>query len=195
MRAAAPLLAVLALIQMPAHATAPTARTRVRDETVFYDVSGITTHDIAQQINLHGPGGIYRSLVAGNTKASIEWSLEMQQARGSCSLAGVDITLDVRTTLPRWTDAGRATRQVRRKWERFLERLQDHEARHRAIGIETASRVQAAALARTVAPDCMSLRAAIAAVVVNEIREGGRRNREFDTQTRHGLDTGLGLDD
>lgn len=69
-----------------------------------------------------------------------------------------------------------------------------HEARHRQIGLDTAARVQAAAVATRSLPDCDVLRVTITSAIDEQIRQGSARNREFDADTHHGLDAGTGLD-
>lgn len=114
MRLAVMLTTTFALVP-PATPTVPDVSMKLDEKAVFYDVSGLTTRQIAQDIHRRGPGERYGSIVAGNTDVGIEWLLDMRRTKKACVLAGVEVFVDVKTTLPRWTDAARAPHSVRRR--------------------------------------------------------------------------------
>jgi predicted secreted Zn-dependent protease len=68
------------------------------------------------------------------------------------------VTVQIVTTLPRWTDLPTASDRLISDWALFLARLRDHESRHQHLALE-GSRELLASLSGLEAPSCALLHA------------------------------------
>ena len=110
----------------------------------YYVVTGSTVEALRDAMRRHGPkdhdGGRRDAL----TVWDMEWAYRTRHTAGGCELRDLRVTLNVTIMLPRWTPPAGASARLVRSWSTFLERVQVHEAGHKAIAEQSARDLVAA---------------------------------------------------
>ena len=114
----------------------------------------------------------------------------MTNARGQCSLASAATKVEISVTLPRWSDASKASDDLRSRWNRALRDLTRHEHLHVANAVRTAKAIEDAIRGLPSAADCSALDADIKATANDDLATGHRRDQSYDTRSAHGVADG-----
>ena len=169
-------------------AASPVPGLEVSIDEAFYRVAGRTANDLNRELRdraLPHEGLRWQGL----TDFRVAYSyLPVPEASG-CRVGEPRVTVELVTTLPRWTERERASAWLRSDWDLYLSRLRQHEQGHQriAIGAGHALLEDVAALE---APDCDALRRTAAAVAETYQATVVSEQRVWDEETRHGLDGG-----
>ena len=160
---------------------------------LYYDIDGQSAGELREQIHRLGPrdGAEARDAL---TVWNLEWAYHEAPAPsgGGCGLRDIRVTLDVETTLPRWTPPQTASANLVQMWRTYLEHVKQHEAGHRRIAEQNARELLSAltALHGATCPQVWDEASRTAERIVSE---GRARNRAYDVETKHGQTQGVVL--
>ena len=130
---------------------------RVHVEERFYPVAGTSPGALNRALASRGPRRDGRAAHA-LTEWHVVWSYEPVRGASGCVSGRPSVTVQIVTTLPRWTDLPTASDRLISDWALFLARLRDHESRHQHLALE-GSRELLASLSGLEAPSCALLHA------------------------------------
>ena len=173
--------------------TAATAALVLDSHERYYDVTGASAAELRDAMRRHGPrdaGGHGDAVTVWN----LEWTYGERRTADGCALRDVRVTLAVTVTLPRWEPPADAPRRLVDAWRRFLERVQVHEAGHRAVA-ERYARTLAATLTGLRAPTCDAVWDEAQRTGTRVVDEGRAANRAYDVETKHGQTQGVVLEE
>lgn len=122
------------------------ARVIVSERTVYYSVSGSTGKQLAISIQKRGPklSRSSRAISTSHAIATTKTELKVRNIKpvvrgGRCKIASAEVRLKLTYTLPRWRGSRRASKEVRRNWERFVAEVKNHELEHGRISKQFAA--------------------------------------------------------
>ena len=121
-----------------------------------FDVFGRTAREIVNYMNDHAFEGDSGRAYA-NMRPNYSLSLTTHEAGGMCRVASLDVSIELRLTLP-VADVGQMTPRTRPLWNSFLSFARTHEYHHRATYVGCAQNFVARERA-TSAPSCWELSA------------------------------------
>jgi len=122
------------------------------------------------------------------SKLCLEWQLQYDAT--SCRIAAVRLVHRVRITLPKWKRPKDA-RPAFVEWdEKMSATLASHEEGHYQIAASAAHALYERALTITTAPTCDELDRQFAMFLKEADTDLQRKNREYDTVTKHGTVSG-----
>ncbi|MBI5882706.1 MAG: DUF922 domain-containing Zn-dependent protease [Elusimicrobia bacterium] len=163
----------------------------VRQEVVYYPVTGRTAKDLRSQISASGPrerpnGRRY----AAATEYRITWEFSYSRGPAGCSVTSAAVALALRQVYPFWTPPADAPMKHQRRWKRFSSALREHEAGHGDAALDGARSILRTITNAPPAASCGELAASTAAACRSVIRETTARMREDDIRTGHGRTQG-----
>ncbi|MBI5623812.1 MAG: DUF922 domain-containing protein [Elusimicrobia bacterium] len=166
----------------------------VRQEVVFYPVTGRTTKDLRSQIAASGPrehphGRRY----AAATEYRITWKFSYARGPAGCSVASASVALALRQVYPSWTPPADAPKRHQRRWKKFSAALRVHEAGHGETALDGARSVLRTITHAPPAASCRELAASTKTACRSIVRETTARLREDDIRTGHGRTQGAFL--
>ncbi|HVH09017.1 MAG TPA: DUF922 domain-containing protein [Gemmatimonadales bacterium] len=177
----------------PAAAAAAALRPAITGRVQYYDIDGTSPGELREQIKRLGPrdeGAPRDALTVWN----LEWAYHEATgpSGGSCGLRDVRVTLDLETTLPRWTPPQGASPSLVQTWRTYLDHVKVHEAGHRRIAEQNARDLMNAltALRGTTCKEAWDQASPTAERIVSE---GRVKNRAYDLETKHGQTQGVVL--
>lgn len=126
---------------------------------------------------------------AGQADWNIEWQTCLERQPGQCRIAGVDLTVNVTYTLPRWADREWSAREMRGRWDRYARNLALHEKGHGEIALQVARMIEADLVGQG-AETCAALDAEAAGRIAVLMRQGEAMQSAYDRATQHGVTQG-----
>ncbi|MCC6561749.1 MAG: DUF922 domain-containing protein [Xanthomonadales bacterium] len=175
--------------------TAAAGEGTVTEHIEYYTVRGSSVAELGGALARSGPiGGVVERRGSGHTVAQLTWQHTAYAHERECRLDEVQVAVATRTLLPHWEQPKRVDRGLVHRWDRMLEALTRHEARHRELGREAAVAVLQALREVTTASDCDKLRRRIDGVARRIVRRFREANRRFDRDTDFGIRDGVRLD-
>jgi predicted secreted Zn-dependent protease len=128
---------------------------------------------------------------AATTQWQLRWDFRVEAPPGgSCRVVSAATSLDIRMTLPRWTQTKDAPPALVKRWSTFADALRKHENGHRDIAIEAAHAVAARAAAVPAEKDCTTLRTNVSRIADDTLREFKDKESSYDVTTMHGRTQG-----
>ncbi len=173
-----------AILGLCAIATAAPARDTFRVE--FFDVRGATAAQLRADLSRVGPVGETGLRGDGYTEYRIAWRFSMRPGNDECRAHDVQVDLDVRMLLPRWTPPRGVSARLVRTWDRFSKVLREHEDGHHRIAVAAAKEVRRKLGGRVKAADCRTLEARMNKIANDVLQEYRRKQAEFDRETDYG---------
>jgi predicted secreted Zn-dependent protease len=126
---------------------------------------------------------------AGQTDWNIEWQTCLERRPDSCRIAGVELTVNVVYTLPRWADRDWTTREVKARWDRYARNLAEHERGHGQIALQVANAIEADLVGQG-AESCVAIDAEAVRRIGVQMHNGEAMQNEYDRATQHGVTQG-----
>ncbi|MDA8187268.1 MAG: DUF922 domain-containing protein [Dehalococcoidales bacterium] len=148
---------------------------------VYYDIAGSTERELRAQLDALGPVDQSGWLGDAYTGWNISWRWPAY-ANGSCQLANVKVTYEIKVTFPRWIPPRNASPEMVARWETYTRALAEHEKGHVDFVVQTIPSVAEAIKKAT----CNTANAA-AEKVLDRIRQ---HDVEYDAATKHGATQG-----
>ena len=97
-------------------------------KTRSYVVSGATGAALLGAMDRHGPKHGFLTRAIAQTRYTIAWKMEWGETRTACRVRRVDGELAITYTYPRLE--GPISRDLQRRWHRFIRGVQRHEEMH-----------------------------------------------------------------
>jgi predicted secreted Zn-dependent protease len=107
-----------------------------------YDVQGLNISEIHSNIDRRQENGA-ADVPDGSADDEMKWTIDLEQANGSCSVRDNEVALRIEVLLPTWVDEARAPETVRSSWNAYFAQLKAHEEQHKDIAVQTAQRLDA----------------------------------------------------
>lgn len=126
---------------------------------------------------------------AGQADWNIEWQTCLERQPGICRIAGVELTVNVLYTLPRWADRDWSTRDLRARWDRYARNLAEHERGHGEIAVRVAHMIEADVVGQS-AETCAALDGDASSRIGAMMRQGEAMQNTYDRATQHGVTQG-----
>ena len=162
------------------------ARARDTFRIEYFDVRGATAAQLRADLSRVGPVGETGLRGDGYTEYRIAWRFSMRSGNDECRAHDVQVDLDVRMLLPRWTPPPGVNAGLLRNWERFSEVLREHEDGHHRIAVAAAKEVRRKLGGRVKAGDCRTVEARMNETANDVLQEYRRKQAEFDRKTDYG---------
>lgn len=126
---------------------------------------------------------------AGQADWNIEWQTCLERQPGRCRIAGIELTVNVLYTLPRWADRDGSTQETRERWDRYAQNLAAHERGHGEIALQVARMIETD-LVGVGADTCAALDLEAASRIRGMMRQGEAMQNAYDRATQHGVTQG-----
>jgi predicted secreted Zn-dependent protease len=150
-----------------------------------YQISGKTLLDLHAAMGRSGPRG-----EDSNTHWRVTWHYEYA-GYGPCRINSLDVTVELRATMPRWTNPVGASLELVHDWNRFIRAVIRHEDGHARLAVEAAHRV-IDRLSEFEAP-CEGFIGPADSVANSIIDEMVKKQRSYDERTDDGATQGASL--
>lgn len=166
------------------------ARPSVSVKHSDYPVSGLTSHDLKEQMKKAGPG--VESKVGGDarTKWEVTWRYGFAQVSGGCRINHVATSVHVTYIMPRWTNSGNGSPELRERWEKFLKALRKHEDGHKDHGVQAAQEIETEIAGLRPMRSCSEVERVANSTAKGIIEKYKRQDLYYDLLTLHGTTQG-----
>ena len=135
-------LAVLAACCVLSGVGAASAGTRLTVHVRTYDVAGKTGAELVDAMDGLGPRHGYTTRAIAETGYVVHWDFDVARDKSVCRLRRAEGRIDLTYTFPRRSSA--ANPSLRRRWDRFMAGVREHEHTHGRIAMRMMSATQAA---------------------------------------------------
>lgn len=167
----------------------PPAGTVLRHvEEVYYEVTGQTVGELAASLHANGPA-LHGRRFFGQTRWEVGAEYAWVERPAGCAIEDLTVRVRITLLLPRWRDAHRAPRELRRAWHRFADALGQHEDGHRQLAEEAAEAVRAR-LASLWGRTCDGMEKRARREVAAVLEAYQEENIAYDAHTGHGASQG-----
>lgn len=173
--------------------SACTSTVKLAERTRHYDFFGARPADANQDLRARllsasdHAGRVQR--FAGQADWNIEWQTCLERQPGQCRIAGIELTVNVLYTLPRWADRDFSTRETRARWDRYARNLAEHERGHGEIALQVARMIEADLVGQS-AETCAALDVEASRRIAGLMRQGEAMQNAYDRATQHGITQG-----
>ncbi len=162
----------------------------VKSKTDYYLVSGKTTDQIRSSINRNTPVHENGTIYDARTDWFVEWNFLWNQSNASCTITKIRTEVNIQFILPKLQTLGTLPKNLRRKWETYMQALLRHEDGHMNIGIRAANEIERKILNMTSRRTCNKLEID-ANHIGNELLKKFRAiEKEYDRKSNHGRNDG-----
>ncbi|MDP3895294.1 MAG: DUF922 domain-containing protein [Mesorhizobium sp.] len=160
------------------------AKVIVKENTVYYSVSGRTGQEIYGQMTRKGPKipGHKDHKIAATTMVTDVMKLDGGVKGNQCVVTRADVSLKVTYRIPKWTGGKSASAATQKAWDAFLAHVWRHERRHAEIALEHARQLERGLLALRgdVRKDCKDMIAAAERLSKKTVESHHRKQDAFD---------------
>lgn len=163
---------------------------RISVKIDYYKLYSTSQLGLRREMNEKGIRWTDGKTYDGFTSWYVKWRYEYYYKKGYCSLEAVDVSVEVKYTLPKWVVKPLGNREARNKWVRYSDALKKHEDGHRDFGIGAARDIEEALLSIGSRPSCDRLGADANAVAYRIINDYNKKEIEYDRKTEHGRTQG-----
>lgn len=182
--------AAAALSLRPEGRAGDAAEPVTRQERVeSYDVNGDSVRELRQELDRKGPLFEGRRYDA-RTRWWVRWHYDLTPVARGCRATRPQVDLEIAITLPRWRRPASAPEDLVERWERYLERLREHEDGHAAVAQEAARTIAGLLEDLPAEEDCGRADRAASRAAQDEIERANARDRQYDRETGHGASQG-----
>lgn len=166
------------------------AKPSVSVKRSYYSISGLTSHDLREQMKKFGPGVQNKIWGDASTKWKVTWSFGVTQVLGGCRINHVTTFVQVTFITPRWKNSGEGSPELRERWQKFLKALQKHEDGHKDHGIYAAQEIETEVAGLKPMSNCSEVARAANSTANGIIQKYQGKDRYYDLLTLHGITQG-----
>ncbi|MEX3009946.1 DUF922 domain-containing protein [Hoeflea sp. TYP-13] len=177
------LAAVLGLFTLTACTTSNSGLT-----TVYYKVPGTTVEQINEQIARRGPQNGH---AIGTTETRMTPKVRTRRENGKCRIEHAEVGLDLKVTLPRWSELNKADGKTRSAFERLSEHVVWHEQQHVEISQKHARKIEEALTKVPPQESCRQLMVKARALFKSMFEKHNNEQRGFDAAERTAIERRL----
>lgn len=163
---------------------------RISSDTSFYDVRGVSPHDLEVAMVMHGPEVEGHPRYAA-TAFTIQWSFGTRSSAAGCAVRRPRIDLEMVVHLPRWVDRDQGASELREAWDGFLDAIETHERGHQQANVDGGTRMLRELRQARSAGGCADLRRAVEPRLRALLAEVHTANERYDIETGGGARMGV----
>jgi len=159
------------------------ADVKVQTKTTFYSIKGKDGQTLNASMLRGGGNRIKLNHAVAATESEIEFGEpKVVVKNGRCVVEDVDVYLKIRYIYPKWLDRGRASREMRKRWDAFWLELKRHEENHGAIALAGAKSLERELkkMNGAVAIGCANFGSMAGIRLKNVLRKTAMAQRNFD---------------
>lgn len=162
------------------------------EEFQSHELKAATFDELRDQ--LRSDGALMATLGShGLTASRIEVRYEFDAAQRPCRMGRAEVSAHVIVTLPEWTPETSPSAAQRERWERWLEALRRHEARHAADAVAAAGELRTALRAQLPRERCRDLEWDVQRLIDRALLKLELKGQRYDQATDHGRRDGVEL--
>lgn len=162
-------------------------------ELTYYPITGNSVRELLAAMAERGPAGDDGKRFHGYTTWRVGWSFDTSIRDGQCRIDQVRTEVKGNITLPEWQDIDRANAPLRERWQRYSERLREHEEGHFQFARSAAADVRQQLAGLTSAEGCRAVGQQANQLGRDILRGYQQRERAYDRDTQHGRTQGAVL--
>lgn len=167
------------------------AEVRFTERQATYAVTGDSGRELRDQMNRLGRRSRNGNSYDGNTTSDLKWQFTYRTTSDDCRIGSALVTVDVTYRLPEWTGSDHAPRDLRERWEAFLDRLAAHERTHGRHARDAGEELERALLATPAARFCEDVGRSANERANEVVRALQRTDDDYDARTKHGAAEGV----
>ncbi|MCS6814844.1 MAG: DUF922 domain-containing Zn-dependent protease [Cyanobacteria bacterium] len=156
----------------------------------YYVIAGSTANQLRQQLNQRGPEWTPGQRFDATTRWYVRWSYRYAVRDNYCRLTSNQVRADITITMPKWQMPPRVSKDLVRRWQRYVTALQRHEDGHRDHGINAAREVAQALERFPSRSTCEQLEMSVNTAMMQIIENYSQKDVEYDRVTQHGATQG-----
>ncbi len=156
--------------------------------TVYYSVPGVTAEQINAQIARRGPQNGH---AIGTTETRMTPKIKTRRQDGQCYIESVDVLLDIRVTLPRWSELEKADGNTQSKYRGLASHVEWHEQQHVDISRRYAKLIENSLLQLPPVENCRLLMNKSRVLFKNLFDAHNQEQRAFDAAERKEIESRL----
>lgn len=156
----------------------------------YYVVAGSTANQLRQQLNQRGPEWTPGRRFDAITRWYVRWSYQYAIRNNYCQLISNQVRADITITMPRWQMPPHVSKDLVKRWQRYVIALQRHEDGHRDHGIRAAREVAQALQRFPSQTTCEQLEMFVDTTMMQIIEHYSQKDVEYDRVTHHGATQG-----
>ena len=160
------------------------------ERTAHYEIAGTSAAELRESMNQRRPVGADGRRHDGLTSWKVRWRFHTASSESGCAVTAFEVSLDVVTTLPKWTNEAEGHSSLVRRWHGFYTALQAHEDGHKAIATAAAGAIRDAGLQALRRPTCEEVARAVNHVAQRILDQYLQKNRRYNAETDHGRTQG-----
>jgi predicted secreted Zn-dependent protease len=167
---------LLCVIEVPAHAEPVITKTYS-----YFRIGGQTAEELDKALERHGPltkTSGHRH--PGATEIKFGGEVTYVEKGGRCSVGGAKVTLRTHIILPRWSNNGKAAKDLRFIWETLSSDIKRHEERHAEIARNQARVLETELLDLPSRRTCDDVEALVTEVTHRVLSEHDQMQLRFD---------------
>lgn len=166
------------------------AEAEIFESVETYKVQGLSEKELRKSLSEKSPCKQDGKVFDAYTTWYVKWHFEWHNESGKYRIAKANSNVEVKFTMPEWVNYANAPINLRRKWDKYIKALKEHENGHRDLGVEAAQAV-IKAIEDVPARSSGELINNAANAAANRVLERYRaQEKEYDRKTNHGATTG-----
>lgn len=165
---------------------------RAEERTAYYPISGNTANELREAMDRLRPTGSDGKRHDAITTWDIPWRYHVVAVEEWCAVQSIEVSLDLLTTLPKWTNEAGAPAALVKQWRGYLAALAKHEDGHRQLATKAAAAVRELGVHIKVPQraNCADVGRTIDAAAKALIQEYQAKERQYDEETDYGRTQG-----
>jgi predicted secreted Zn-dependent protease len=156
--------------------------------TVYYNVPGTTVEQISEQIARRGPQSGH---AIGTSETRMTPHITTTYSDGQCRIVSAEIKLDIKVTLPRWTELDKADQRTRNSFQGLSEHVEWHEQQHVRISRQYARLLEEKLLAMKPESSCRLILRKAREIFRQGFEDHNRAQLAFDDEERPAIEKRL----
>lgn len=156
--------------------------------TVYYNVPGTTVEQISQQISRRGPQSGH---AIGTSETRMTPRIATVYSNGECRIVSAEIKLDIKVTLPRWTELDKADQRTQKSFHGLSEHVEWHEQQHVKISQHYAKTIEQRLLDLKPQPSCRLILKEAREIFKQGFVEHNKAQLAFDEEERPAIEKRL----
>jgi predicted secreted Zn-dependent protease len=159
---------------------------RVDVKIKYYEVEGDTVEDLKNELKVKTPIRNNGTPFDANTTWYVKWNTQWAMKGMSCGIISVTTRVSIIFTLPKWANYKEHSGKEREKWDRFFQRLVDHENGHKDIAVGSAKELEKSILDMESRKNCDDLKRDANRLGETIIEKYQGVTEQYDLETDHG---------
>lgn len=156
----------------------------------YYNIQGNSVEELRTEMQRKGPRDQSGRRFHGLTDWHVSWTYRWRQQGDRCRLNQVEVDFSNRIQMPRWRPSRHAPRELVQQWQRYIQRLEQHELQHYQHGVQAAEEVERVLSHFSIPGNCRTMENAANQRAEEIIRRYNRLDQQYDRRTQHGASEG-----